>query len=312
MTGFDVKGFITIRNVVADGIPEEKVVGGMEAFNDFCASRQVEDAIIVLDRPTKKRLFEIVDQCNGYPVAMKTMADMYSIAIGNAGVYNHFGLQLVDILPERMSLFYSILKRVMDIAVSSLVIFIFLPLWVVIGAAIKLNSKGPVFYRQERLGKDGDVFTIYKFRSMYEDAEKHTGPALTKTNDPRITRIGNFLRKYRLDEIPQFINVLEGDMSLIGPRPERPYFVKKFVKQIPLYSKRFRVKPGITGWAQVKQRFEESVKDVQTKLEYDLFYIENMSLLFDLKIVLATIYTVLARRGRLIHIERRRNTLCTT
>ena len=132
---------------------------------------------------------------------------------------------------------------------------------------------------------------------MVEVSHDLDNPVLTKKNDPRITPVGRFLRRLRLDEMPQLINVLEGDMSLIGPRPDMPFFAKRYIRQIPLYSKRFRIKPGITGWAQVKQRFDESVIDINKKLEYDLYYIENASLMLDLKIILATLYTILARRG---------------
>jgi len=296
-TGFDVRGFIRTSKSTGEHIPEEMIAGDMNVYQEFCTSAKIEDVIIVLDRPSNKKLFEIVDQCNGYPVSMKTIPDIYQIAVGNARIYNYFGLQLVDILPENYSLSFRFAKRCIDVLVSSLVIFTFLPLWVIIGFFVKLSSKGPVFYRQERLGKDGQVFTVYKFRSMVVDAEKLTGPTMSEKDDPRITKFGRILRLLRLDEIPQFINVLEGDMSLIGPRPERPYFVERFTHQIPLYSKRFRIKPGITGWAQVKQRYTESIRDIKKKLEYDLYYIENMSLLFDLKIMIATIFTILARRG---------------
>ncbi len=140
-------------------------------------------------------------------------------------------------------------------------------------------------------------FTIYKFRSMIDNAEKLTGPVLVKENDNRVTKIGKIIRKLRIDEVPQFINVLVGDMSFVGPRPERPFFVEKFKSKIPLYEKRFLVKPGITGWAQINQSYEKSIEDVKKKLEYDLFYIENMSLFMDLKIILKTIPIIISGKG---------------
>jgi lipopolysaccharide/colanic/teichoic acid biosynthesis glycosyltransferase len=153
-------------------------------------------------------------------------------------------------------------------------------------------------FAQERVGLHGDPFVMYKFRSMYVDAEKKTGPTWASDNDPRITPVGIWLRKLRLDELPQLYNVLKGDMSLVGPRPEREYFVNQFKKQIPLYTRRLRVRPGITGWAQVKWKYDETFDDVVEKTKYDLFYVENISLKMDLKILINTIFTMLAGKGQ--------------
>jgi exopolysaccharide biosynthesis polyprenyl glycosylphosphotransferase len=191
-----------------------------------------------------------------------------------------------------------VVKRLIDIVVSLIVLVAGLPLWILIAILIKIDSRGPVIYKQERVGKDGKIFTLYKFRSMHENAEALTGPTWAMKNDPRVTRVGKILRKLHLDEIPQFVNVLKGDMSLIGPRPERPVFVEKLSKEIPLYRRRLKVKPGITGWAQVKYKYDESIEDVKKKLQYDLFYIENMSLRMDLKIIAYTILHILSGKGQ--------------
>jgi lipopolysaccharide/colanic/teichoic acid biosynthesis glycosyltransferase len=167
----------------------------------------------------------------------------------------------------------------------------------IIAAMIKLNSHGPILYRQMRVGKDGRHFKMLKFRSMKTDAEKHTGPVWAGRNDPRVTKVGRFLRKTHLDELPQFLNVVKGDMSLVGPRPERPFFVEKLSKEIPLYKHRHRVKPGITGWAQVKYKYDENIEDVRNKIKYDLFYIENNSWRLDLKILFNTVYVMVAGKG---------------
>jgi sugar transferase (PEP-CTERM system associated) len=191
-----------------------------------------------------------------------------------------------------------IVKRLVDIGLSLVGLVLALPAMGLVAAAIKFESRGPALFRQPRLGQNGRVFILNKFRSMREDAEKDSGPVWAQQEDPRVTRVGAFLRKTRLDELPQLFNVLVGDMSFIGPRPERPEFVYELQKQIPFYMERLSVKPGITGWAQVKYRYGASVEDALEKLQYDLYYIKNLSLFLDLVILIATIQVVLFARGR--------------
>ena len=174
----------------------------------------------------------------------------------------------------------------------------FFPIWILVAIITKLESRGPVFFKQKRVGQNDRIFEIYKFRSMVNKAEKETGAVWAEENDPRVTLVGNFLRKSRIDEVPQFINILFNEMSLIGPRPERPSIVKRLKYKIPLYTRRNRMKPGITGWAQIKGGYDTSIQDVQKKLEYDLYYLENMSLRMDLKIMLRTLYTMIAGKGQ--------------
>jgi sugar transferase (PEP-CTERM system associated) len=185
------------------------------------------------------------------------------------------------------------LKRLTDIILSALLLITFAPILCVVMLLIKIDSKGPVFYSQERIGERHRIYMIYKFRSMFTDAEEKTGPVFTTKDDDRITRFGRFLRKWRIDEIPQLWNVLRGEMSFVGPRPEREFFVKQLEQEIPYYRERFSVKPGITGWAQVCYRYGYTLEDAVEKLNYDLFYIKNMSILMDLMIILRTIKIVL-------------------
>ena len=192
---------------------------------------------------------------------------------------------------------YHIAKRAMDIFLACVAVIILSQLCLLVALLIKLTSKGPVFYSQIRSGKDGKQFEIYKFRTMKTDAEKESGPVWAKAKDNRITPIGSFLRKSRIDEIPQFINVLKGDMSVIGPRPERPMFVETLGEQIGDYKKRLAVKPGITGLAQVHHRYDESIADVRKKVKYDILYIKNICFSTDILIILRTFRVILTGFG---------------
>ncbi len=218
-------------------------------------------------------------------------------------VYQHFLIKklpdsnLLQIIFHPLSAWDRFLKRLTDILLALIALIIFSPLIGVIALLIKIDSPGPVFYTQKRVGFRGKKFSLIKFRSMIKDAEKYTGPIWAKKDDKRITRMGRIMRPFRLDELPQLVNVLKGDMSFVGPRPERPHFVSKFVNQIPLYPLRHTVHPGITGLAQVKYSYDRTIEDVKKKLEYDLEYINNISLRMDLKIFLKTVLTVLKRQG---------------
>jgi sugar transferase (PEP-CTERM system associated) len=195
------------------------------------------------------------------------------------------------------SKFRRILKRSMDLALSVIFLILLFPLIVEAAILIKIDSKGPVIFSQERIGKNRKTYMIFKFRSMILDAEQQSGPVWAEDNDRRITRVGRFLRKWRIDEIPQLWNVLKGEMSFVGPRPERAYFVKKLEDIIPYYGERFSIKPGVSGWAQVSYGYGASVEDAIEKLNYDLFYIKNMSTFMDLMIIMRTIKIVLFGKG---------------
>ncbi len=208
-----------------------------------------------------------------------------------------FGSGLFTMVLAFLRRAYNVTKRLMDIAISSVALILLSPLCVLVAILIKLTSKGPVIYSQTRCGRDGEDFEILKFRTMRTDAEKSTGPVWAKLKDNRITPIGNILRKSRIDEIPQFINVLKGDMSVIGPRPERPVFVGKLEQQITDYRKRLAVKPGITGLAQVYHRYDEDLSDVRKKVKYDILYIKSMCFLTDMRIILSTFRVIVTGFG---------------
>ncbi len=296
--GYSVVGLVTQRNnpdkIGDNGV---QVLGTFSKLPKIVREHDVQEVLIALEGKNQEKIVSIIDSCNGIPVGIKILPDMYHIVGGQVRTNQIYGVPLIEVMPQIMQPWEESLKRSIDIAVALFILIVGMPLWLLIAVAIKLDSPGPVLYKQERVGKDGKIFNIYKFRSMNQDAEKISGPMWADKKDPRITLIGGMLRKLHLDEIPQFINVLNGTMSLIGPRPERPFFVEQFVKQIPLYSRRHAVRPGISGWAQVKHKYDETLEDVKTKLQYDLYYIENMSLRMDVKILLMTVYRVLLGKG---------------
>jgi lipopolysaccharide/colanic/teichoic acid biosynthesis glycosyltransferase len=193
---------------------------------------------------------------------------------------------------------FALVKELADRLLAVVGLLAFLPLLFVLAALIKLTSKGSVFFRQPRVGKNGKVFEIIKLRTMHLDAEQSTGPIWAKPNDPRITPVGKFLRMTHLDEVPQLLNVIKGEMSIVGPRPERPVFVDRFRNQIPYYSERLRVKPGITGLAQVCHKYDETLRDVKRKLAYDLLYIQRMCLMVDLAILFMTVRRLTGKGAR--------------
>jgi exopolysaccharide biosynthesis polyprenyl glycosylphosphotransferase len=273
------------------------LVGSSDQLSALIKEHDVREVLVGLDSSEHDKLIHIITECTGFDVRLKMMADLYDIVSGQARVSSIYGAPLIEVNPEIMKPWEESLKRVLDVLVSLLIVIVGFPFWVFVAVLIKLDSPGPVLYGQERLGKNGKPFRIFKFRSMSADAEKKSGPVWAAKHDPRVTRVGRIIRRLHIDEVPQFLNVLTGDMSLVGPRPERSFFVEKLSAELPLYKRRLKVRPGITGWAQVKHKYDESIEDVKAKLKYDLFYIENMSWRMDLKILFNTFYVMLTGKG---------------
>jgi exopolysaccharide biosynthesis polyprenyl glycosylphosphotransferase len=273
------------------------LLGAWQELPQIVDKHQITDVIITARPIDDQHWLQLVDVLDMPGLSIKILPDFYQQIQGLNKTNQIFGLPLIEILTDPMPIWERIMKRILDFMISLVVLIISLPLMLLIGLLIRLSSEGPAIYKQKRVGRFGKEFTMYKFRTMRNNAESESGPVWAKEDDPRVTAIGKWLRKSRLDELPQFLNVLKGDMSLVGPRPERPHFVQKFKQQIPLYGRRLRVRPGITGWAQVKWKYDSSLNDVKEKIRYDLFYIENRSLRMDLKILVNTLVTVLRAKG---------------
>lgn len=296
--GIDIKAFVAVNNEnIGKNYKDIKVENTTDQLVEIMSKYDVKEIIIALEKEDHDVLVDVITKTEGRGVNLKIVPDLYEILSGQARTSQIYGMPLIDIMPELMPEWEKKLKRLMDIFISFLILILSSPITLLTAVAIKIDSKGPVFFKQERLGQNGKPFNVIKFRSMIQDAEKYTGPVWSTKDDPRVTRMGKFVRKVRIDEIPQMFNVLKGEMSLVGPRPERAYFVEKLSQEIPYYRRRLKVRPGVTGWAQIKHKYDESIEDVKIKLKYDLFYIENMSLRMDFKILLRTVYVVLFAKG---------------
>ena len=299
--GVDIVGFVDPDPTrVGAPVINPGVVGTIDDIPGLTSRMRVDRVVVSLsDQRGKLPMDQLLDVRLRSGVLFDHLASVYEEYTGKIALENLRPSWLVFSTGFRKSRIVTFTKRIFDILAAVCGLILSLPLTVISAVVVKLESPGdPVLYHQERVGLNGEPFTIHKFRTMRSDAEAKTGPVWSAgDHDPRITRVGHFMRKTRLDEIPQLWNVLLGDMSLIGPRPERPSFVEQLTAQIPFYGQRHVVKPGVTGWAQVRYSYGASVEDAIEKMQYDLYYVKHMSLMFDLMIALETIKTVVLRRG---------------
>lgn len=272
-----------------------KNCGNLKDVRKIIDKYKIEEVIIALESTEHKEIEKIINYLDDKNVIIKVIAGLYDILTGKVKMAHIYSTPLIQVSHGLMPTWQEQAKQFIDFSLSLLALVIFSPAILFLAAGIKLSSKGPILYSHERIGRFGKPFTLYKFRSMYIDAEKN-GPALSSKNDNRITRFGKFMRKAKLDELPNFWNVIKGDMSLVGPRPERKYFIDQIVEKAPHYLHLQKVKPGITSWGQVKYGYAESVEQMTERLKYDILYIENMSLYVDFKIMIYTILIILKGR----------------
>ena len=290
--GYLVKGFIGVDKKEQ----VENEIGKLKDIVEIIKSNNFSDILIATDSKQRGVVVDALNLCADMDVSIKIRPEHYEIISGMAKTRQLFGIPLIDVMPEILNYSSRIIKRIIDFLLSVLILLVTLPVLLISALIIKLTSPGPAFYLQERVGRNNKHFNVIKFRSMRVDAEDD-GKKWAEKYDTRATSFGRFIRKIRLDELPQLLNVLKNDMSLVGPRPERPYFVELLKKEIPYYYRRLKVKPGITGWAQVNHPPDNTIEDVRIKLQYDFYYIENMSLSLDFQIMINTFVVIFTMRG---------------
>lgn len=288
-TGFNIIGYISEDNPNNENyLSGKNYLGPYTEIREIIKKYNIETVLISIPSSEHEKLYELMKLCEGENVEFLMVPDFLEVITSSVRVQEIDGIPFLRIKSIPMNIWNRILKRTFDIVLSLLILLFALPLFLMIAILVKITSKGPVFYKQERLSMTGKKFDMIKFRSLRQNAEIETGPVFVSPNDNRYTPIGKFLRKYSLDELPQFINVLKGDMSIVGPRPERLHFINQIKDKIPKYLERHRIKCGITGWAQVNGLRGGSTS-LEKRIEYDIYYIEHWSIVFDLKIIIKTI-----------------------
>jgi exopolysaccharide biosynthesis polyprenyl glycosylphosphotransferase len=315
--GSNGKAFDLYRRIKEEKIPSGNIIAGYASINDtrsvlfeghlpylgkldelpeIIDKNNIEEVIIAIEGNEHLTIERIIGMLNYSNVIVKAIPSLKDILTGRVEHTAIFGTPLLEISNRLMPVWQSNIKQIMDYVLSAIFLIMLSPVIVILAILIRFSGEGPVIFSQERVGRNGKIFTIYKFRSMFASAESDT-PMLSYATDPRVTAIGRFMRKHRLDEIPNLVNVLKGEMSLVGPRPEREYFINQIVQKAPHFRRLLKVKPGITSWGQVKYGYASTVDQMIERLEFDLLYLENMNLLIDLKIIIYTSLIILKGKG---------------
>lgn len=294
--GYKIVGYYDIEKTSCSPLLDEPIYKN-EDLNELCDRLDIKYIIVALEDNSHTHINQVINVLFPLGRPIKVQNDIFGQVIGRVRLSNIYGQPLVDVTSCAISEGERNMKRLGDIVFSFFALILISPIIAILAILIKRDSKGPIFYRQERIGYHRKPFTLYKLRTMYVDAESDGTPRLSSPEDKRVTPLGRFMRKYRLDELPQFWNVLKGDMSLVGPRPEREYFIEQIMKTAPYYALMYQIRPGITSWGMVKYGYARNIEEMIKRLQYDIIYLENMSMLVDIKIIIYTIRTVFMGRG---------------